>query len=496
MRKKKLIWNTLVNLAYQAISVICGFLIPKAILLRYGSLVNGLVNSSAQFLGFISLLESGMSAVANASLYTPLANKDYVMVNKIFISAQKFFRKLALVFIVYVLLLAVIYPVTVKADFSYYYCMLLIIIMAVNIFVQYYFGLSHIIILNADQRSYTVKLIQIAAIILNAMLTLLFVKLGCSIHFVKLMSASAFAIQPILLTAYNKKRYHLDDKAVIFEEPIKQKWNGLAQHIAFTVTTRTDTIILTFFSTLENVSVYGVYNMINTGVVDLFNIMTNGVSPLLGNMLAKHETELLNNFFEAYECFAHAVTTFLFTMTGMLIVPFTAIYTKGVTDADYIVPQFAAVLTIAYAIRALRTPYNSLVMSAGHFRQTQLSAIIEAVINISVSLILVMKYGLAGVAAGTVVAMIYRTIYLAVYVSNNILYRNVFSFIKYIAVDFMSAVIILWVSRSIYIPVYSYSGWFSLALKFGIIAFIVTILMYVLFNYKAVIKIAGLIRIK
>ena len=33
MRKKKLIWNTLVNLAYQAISVICGFLIPKAILL-------------------------------------------------------------------------------------------------------------------------------------------------------------------------------------------------------------------------------------------------------------------------------------------------------------------------------------------------------------------------------------------------------------------------------------------------------------------------------
>ena len=50
VRNKKLVWNTISAFVYQGMAVICGFILPRAILNRHGSDVNGLINSIAQFL--------------------------------------------------------------------------------------------------------------------------------------------------------------------------------------------------------------------------------------------------------------------------------------------------------------------------------------------------------------------------------------------------------------------------------------------------------------
>ena len=68
-----------------------------------------------------------------------------------------------------------------------------------------------------------------------------------------------------------------------------------------------------------------------------------------------------------------------------------------------------------------------MVLAAGHYKQTQWSAIIEAAVNIAVSVVLVFKFGLTGVAIGTLAAMVYRTAYLARYLSRNIICRSIFS---------------------------------------------------------------------
>ena len=56
-RKKKLYLNTVSALILQIVTFICGFILPKQILLFYGSEVNGLVISISRFLSVISLLE-------------------------------------------------------------------------------------------------------------------------------------------------------------------------------------------------------------------------------------------------------------------------------------------------------------------------------------------------------------------------------------------------------------------------------------------------------
>ena len=53
-RKKKLLLNSSLGLVKQLVLVICGFILPRYMLLYYGSDVNGLVSSITHFLGFIS----------------------------------------------------------------------------------------------------------------------------------------------------------------------------------------------------------------------------------------------------------------------------------------------------------------------------------------------------------------------------------------------------------------------------------------------------------
>ena len=95
MRKKKLAKNTISSLIFQVTTIVCGFILPRLILLYYGSETNGLVNSITQFLSIISFLELGVGAVVQSSLYKPLSKNDSVEVSKIVKSANKFFRTLA-----------------------------------------------------------------------------------------------------------------------------------------------------------------------------------------------------------------------------------------------------------------------------------------------------------------------------------------------------------------------------------------------------------------
>ena len=70
------------------------------------------------------------------------------------------------------------------------------------------------------------------------------------------------------------------------------------------------------------------------------------------------------------------------------------------------------------------------VKAAGHYKKTQTASIIEAVINVVSSIMLVSKFGLVGVALGTILAMAYRLIYHVWYMKHNIIHRSYKPFIK------------------------------------------------------------------
>lgn len=493
LRGKRLRQNTISSLLFQISTIVCGFILPRLILGSYGSQVNGLVNSITQFLHVITFLELGVGAVVQSSLYKPLVDKDNVLVSKIIRSAGKFFTKIAIILLVYIVGLVVVYPIFVNVEFGFVYTTTLIISISISSFAQYYFGVVDRLLLTADQKGYIQYTAQTITLILNTLACTVLIKLGATIHIVKLTTSVIYLFRPIFLRIYVNKRYRIDRKIVVSSEPIKQKWNGIAQHIAAVVLDQTDIIVLTVLSNLTNVSIYSVYHLVVYGVKSLFISLTNGFQALMGEMLAKNEMSALKKFFGWTEWLLHTGTVYVFGLTGILVVPFVTVYTKGVKDANYVVPMFAFLITIANAGHCLRLPYNILILAAGHYKQTQWNYIIAAVINIVISILTVRVWGLIGVAIGTLCAMLYQTIWMAVYDSKNILNISLNVFTKHLAVDICSVVISVALTFKIQLKIDTYSAWVTLAFIDAIIWSGVVIVVNCLFYKAEMIKVKEMI---
>ena len=481
MRKKKLAKNTIASLVYQITTIICGFILPRLILSTFGSEINGLVNSITQFLSVIAFLELGVGAVVQSSLYKPLADKDNKKISEIVASANIFFQKLALILLVYIALLFFIYPVIAKQNFDFLYTGLLIVAIGISSFAQYFFGVVDRLLLTADQKGYIQYNAQTITLVLNTFACFVMIEFGASIHIVKLVTSLIYLARPVFLHWYVNNHYQINRKIKYEKEPIEQKWNGVAQHIAAVVLDGTDNIVLTLFAGLSDVSIYSVYHLVLAGVKQLFLSMTNGFQSLIGELWAKQELDELRKTFGWTEWVLHTGTVFVFGCTGMLILPFVQVYTSGVQDANYIQPLFAVLITMAHAGHCLRLPYNIMILAAGHYKQTQHNYIIAAVMNIIISIIMVWRFGLVGVAIGTLAAMLYQTLWMAVYDSKNLLKWPLKSFIKQVSVDLLCIVLGVICTFKIELQEVNYFSWMILSIKVAFIWLIIVCIVNTIF---------------
>ena len=469
MRGKRLFYNTTSSLVLQLTTIICGFILPRLILNAFGSEVNGLVNSITQFLGIIAFLELGVGAVVQSALYKPLAEKNQDDVSKIISSANKFFTRLGQILLVYVIVLIFVYPRLAGQSIDFVYTATLIVAISISSFAQYFFGIVNRLLLTADQRGYIQYNAQTLAVVINTVACFILIHLGYSIQIVKLTTSLIYLLQPFLIYLYVQYNYNINKKIKYTKEPIPQKWNGIAQHVAAVILDQTDTIVLTMFATLSDVSIYSVYFLVVKGVKQLFMSMTNGITSLIGELWARQELEELNKTFSWTEWVIHTGTTFVFGVTAILIVPFVRVYTLGIHDANYIQPLFAALIVAANAGHCLRLPYNIVILAGGHYKQTQNNYIIAATLNVIVSVVTVKKWGLIGVAIGTLVAMGYQTVWMAVYDSKNLIKWPLRNFVKQVFVDGLTVIIGFLATRLIAMSEVTYIEWFFLAVKTAVV---------------------------
>lgn len=476
MRSKKAIKNIISSVFQQIITFICGLIVPRAIIGTFGSSVNGLISSITQFLSYITLLEAGIGPVIKAALYKPIAKKDKYEIEKILKASQRFFRVISGIFIIYLIILCFVYPLIVENQFDYMFTVSLILIISISTFAEYFFGMVYKLYLQAEQKTYVTSIIQSATTILNAILILVLIKFNTSIQIVKLVSAFVFILRPIVQNIYVRKKYNINFKEVKEKYDLKQKWDGLAQHIAAVVHNNTDVAVLTIFSNTAEISVYTVYLFVIRGVKNIVQAFTGGVDASFGDMIAKGEKEQLNKSFKTYEVFYFSIITIVYIVTMIMILPFVKVYTEGITDVNYYRPTFGILLILAELFWSIRLPYSSITLAAGHFKETRKGAWVEAFLNLTISIVLVFKFGIIGVAIGTLIAMLIRTIEFIYHTSKYILERSKWEAIKKIAVLSIEFILIVPVGMHICnkYNVNSYITWCIMAI---IVSIIVAILI-------------------
>jgi hypothetical protein len=112
------------------------------------------------------------------------------------------------------------------------------------------------------------------------------------------------------------------------------------------------------------------------------------------------------------------------------MLPVIQIYTKGITDANYSIAYLVLLFSLMNLLASGKLPANSVIEYSGSFEKTRSHAIWEMVINLGVSVVAILRWGICGAIVGTIIALLYRSVMMIYYSNKKVLGRSLFNTYK------------------------------------------------------------------
>lgn len=416
--------NMAVTLVWQLCTVVFGLVVPRYFLVGYGADIHGLTSTISNILSYVLLLNAGLLTASVQALYRPLSSKNQTEVNAVLNAVQKYYTKVGLAYLAATLLLSAVLPLFIAGGWT---VSVLMLVMGMSNIFDSFLGARYRVLMQADQKYWLIGLLNILTLVVRGVLQLLLIRFHLPVAAVQLVPVGTTVAGCLALKALARRSYpRLDGTVPPDYRALNQRGAALVHQIAGVVVNNTDTILLSLFSGLASVSVYTVYQMVFTHLYSFVtSVFSTSTVAGFGHLLAGNAgREKVRRVYDLYEAAFYFVISCVLAACGVLIGPFIRLYTKGVQGAAY--DDFGLVIlfmTVAILNNA-RVPCGMMINAAGHYQKTQYRAVAEAVINLSVSLLLVGRLGIYGVLIGTVVSFLYRTTDIILYTNRHILGRS------------------------------------------------------------------------
>ena len=203
--------------------------------------------------------------------------------------------------------------------------------------------------------------------------------------------------------------------------------------------------------------------------------------------------------YELYEFILSLILFIICSIALVMILPFVEIYTSGVGDVNYIDSYLPVLFTLILLMNQIRIPALITINVAGHFKETQSGAIVEAIINITVSLFLFFftELGLYGLLIGTICSYLFRTTDVIIYTHKHLVNSSIWTTVKNYAINFASMAFVYCVF-DIIMPLHAESviEWIIQAIVVSVIVFAVFAALNFIFNREKVVEIHSFIKHK
>lgn len=491
-RRRKTIFNTGVGILYLAVHVIYSFIITGIIINTFGSEDNGLVSSIRQILTYAALVDCGLGAACIMSYYAPLAKDDKQKVKAIYNKSKRFFQLVGGVYFLAIVVLSFIYPFIVESSHSNNYVSAVFIVVGASQAFSYFFLEKYKSIITADQRIGAVQFCSLLSDLFTIIVVVVFVNLHLVNSILGLqIIITAITILQFVFYKYIISKYYpwLGSKEIVASDdkkPIKQIGSSFIHMLSQTVSFNTDIILLSIFRTLNEVSKYSVYSMVFAMANSLFGVFTKGIEGSIGNLYNK-DREQFKKTFAQFE-FLYLLQNAIILSTILLILQqFVSLYTKSETSFSYWDPSVSMMFVLITFLNTIRNPHAMMIRVSESFKQTQSIFICEALINLSISLLLVKPFGIVGVLCGTLVSVIIRDVYVIKYIYQKVIDGNVISFIKKVVVNFIPLSICAFFPLNGYLGVpSSYITLFFFLILDILFAVAVTLFVNTIFNFNMV----------
>lgn len=465
--------NVITGFGGQFIAIVLGLIIPRIFISNYGSDINGLISTISQIFAYMALLEAGIGAAAQNALYKPFQENDREEVSSIASVARSYFRKVTIIYGLGVVVLSLVLPLFLKTSVDALTIFFIVIFEGMSGVVSFYFIQTPTIILNVDGKSYINNGITLANKIIGYVVKIIMALLGMNIVLVYLAFFMITVGKVFVYSLYFKKKYDW----LIFKKSntnfeLKDRNSYVLTEICWTIFSSTDMIVISMFLSTQLSSVYGIYNMVFTSIAQLVNAVYMSIVYLLG--YTYHDSlEKYQRMHDSFNSVFIGIMTILMSVSYVLILPFISLYTHGVNDVNYIYDALPIMFCLIQLLSWSRYVSGNLTGLAGYAKQTSFVSLIEAIVNLLLSIIFVYKFGIVGVTLATVIALPVKVIWCTYVAEKKVMKRSYWKSLSIMGINFLFFFGVVGLSKLYQPSINSYGQFFVwgmvLLILFGII---------------------------
>ena len=422
----------------------------------------GINSLYTEILSMLSLAELGFGSAFTFAMYKPIATNDEVKLRQLISLFRKIYNIIALTVAIIGLGLLPFLQYIVKGADSLslsqlrLYFVIFLANTVINYFVQY-----KITYVNARMQSYVVTNIEMItnfAIILVQCIAILAFK-DYSVYL--LVHTLLLIVSRFIISLYLNKKYPIlteyadttlpkEDKRHIYKEV-----KGLAlQNFAGVAIYSTDNLIISMASGLGVIGVGLVsnYNTLINSVTAFITIILTALTPAFGNLVASSSQKHYKEIFDEANFYDFWMYGFCSIAFMVLIPPFIVLWLGD----DFLIDNASFFLIVLNVyLRGQSNIYTYARTAKGNFNLDKWVSVVEAIINLVVSVICTKALGLLGVYIGTIAASLFYAIVKPIKTYNFLYGESVAGyfkdFLKYLTIVIATGALTYLVSERIFL---------------------------------------------
>lgn len=406
-----MILNFVVVVVTTVLNILFGIVEIRLFLMRYGSAINGLVQTGNQILGYLSLIEAGIGAAFLYKMYKPMAENNYARLSSVYNGFKKSMRQVVVKMFAAACVVSVIYPLFLKNNgIEYIYMLSIFVLLSMKAILPYLLTIVPKYMIIVKEQKYKADLIsnlcKIATYAAEIILLVFFKNIplqGLLLVCVMISVVTGICFQYTMRKLYGN---NLDPYAEPDFTANEMSGDVLTHNISRLIFNSTDNIIISIFGSLHNVTMYSNYNMISNQVTGLFQNIIDGAAASMGIKIAKQDK---NSYYVYRE-----LLTGVYWAAGVVTAVFFAMVNDFVDlcfGTQYCVGSFNCSLFGTIMYTGIILPCIFIARNAcGLYKESKGFTIAQTVANILISVALVPFMGITGVLLGTVISRVVITV--------------------------------------------------------------------------------------
>lgn len=407
-RVHKSILNAEVNLIFFFLTLLLAFFSRKIFLDCLGAEFIGLTGTLGNILGYLNLAELGIGSCISIFLFKPLQSNDREEINDIISIIGYLYKCIGLLILCAGIAISIFFPII----FTHEKISLGIIYFAFYSFLGSsligYFINYRQILLTADQKNYIVSAyFQTAEIIKKGIQ--IFLAFYYKNLYVWVAIEFIFGVLNCIILNWkiNKEYPWLKSNKKSGKGLLKKYPNILINtkqifihKIKDFILNKSDELFVFMFVSLEMVAFYGNYTLLITRATQLFGRAQDGIGESVGNLVAENNKKKIFSIFWELMSIKYCIAGILCFSIYHYTEPFISLWLSD----KYVLPHIILVLLTIYLyisnIRGVVDMYNH---AYGLYADTW-SAWTELIINVSLTIILGVRFGIIGILIGKLIS--------------------------------------------------------------------------------------------